>query len=157
MGKLPPLHSVATKIKKAAAWPRILFTHAHSIFSVGAHSEKLKKRLTDRSLEAGIMSMSYHALDSHKQSIKQLKLPRPSEEVDPLQKGGQLQDAPAAPQPLVMQISDVTAFVSIYTPLMIESAKKISNHGNIKGNTTNCFVCVNILYILINILWPNGT
>ena len=21
---------------------------------------------------------------------------------------------------------------------------------------TNCFVCVNILYILINILWPNG-
>ena len=34
--------------------------------------------------------------------------------------------------------------------------KKVEKKAVGNENTTNCFVCVNILYILINILWPNG-
>ena len=40
-------------------------------------------------------------------------------------------------------------------PLMNEK-KRGNEEKQAVGNTTNCFVCVNILYILINILWPNG-
>ena len=69
-----------------------------------------------------------------------------------------------APPALVMQIWDVTTSDQLFLSTLpmydrnwrSHEEKKKLKKSCWKRNTTNCFVRVNILYILINILWPNG-
>merc|ERR1712203_1090196 len=65
-----------------------------------------------------------------------------------------------APPALVMQIWDVTWGDQPFLSTLPMYDRNRRSHEEKKScwkrNTTNCFVCVNILYILINILWPNG-
>ena len=142
---LPPL--LRRKKKKTRhALPISQKNKTKNLFSVGAHSEILACK-TDKPRR--LMS---HVHPPIKQSKNTCHAP-PSPTL-----------FKSWPHPLDADLGCyyIRSTFLIYTPYVWSKLskkprrKKKLKKSCWKRNTTNCFVCVNILYILINILWPNG-